>query len=482
MGFIENLRNLRKSASRGQEEMTSAQKEQLEYLTKIQSEFEAISKKAVNFPVGEEAIKFYAENFDEKERVLGSVFVAEKVLPQVSVWVREKVSEMVLNNGVKLEDLTKECDELFEKMHKLHDEIDKANLKKEKNKTFESKISKGQELETEKGKEIINSENLINEICNAKDETGSTLINRAQEILFNDDYPYPYRDGERSEINKVVQKRAPELTKLAIAHLIKGATTQVEDLSHLSGQQLAILEELTNRFNTQTRIESGFPVSYDVEEELKSISNKPTIRFNAREGTTYKEEMKLYILQNKYEMMLNSGKYSKDSKEIKLLEEQIKKLYQAHLFRVPKLEKEHLACLEKKLKKAESETSKREKPRNKEYMDNLKNRIKKSKSRISKRKSLWNSTLKPRILKQGMPERKFINIPGISRQDVELTKLEALTMLEGYHKQKEKIKGLKLPPKNISYVAIKKENTFNGISTPFFNEADKKEPEQELDG
>ena len=28
----------------------------------------------------------------------------------------------------------------------------------------------------------------------------------------------------------------------------------------------------------------------------------------------------------------------------------------------------------------------------------------------------------------------------------------------------------------------KKENTFNGISTPFFNEADKKEPEQELDG
>ena len=40
MGFIENLRNLRKSASRGQEEMTSAQKEQLEYLTKIQSEFE----------------------------------------------------------------------------------------------------------------------------------------------------------------------------------------------------------------------------------------------------------------------------------------------------------------------------------------------------------------------------------------------------------------------------------------------------------
>ena len=141
MGFIENLRNLRKSASRGQEEMTSAQKEQLEYLTKIQSEFEAISKKAVNFPVGEEAIKFYAEICDEKERVLGSVFVAEKVLPQVSVWVREKVSEMVLNNGVKLEDLTKACDELFEKMHKLLDEIDKANLKKEKNKTFESKIS-----------------------------------------------------------------------------------------------------------------------------------------------------------------------------------------------------------------------------------------------------------------------------------------------------------------------------------------------------
>ena len=102
MGFIENLINFRKSASRGQEEMTSAQKEQLEYLTKIQSEFEAISKKAVNFPVGEEAIKFYAENFDEKERVLGSVFVAEKVLPQVSVWVREKVSEMVLNNGLKI--------------------------------------------------------------------------------------------------------------------------------------------------------------------------------------------------------------------------------------------------------------------------------------------------------------------------------------------------------------------------------------------
>lgn len=142
MGFIENLRNLRKSASRGQEEMTSAQKEQLEYLTKIQSEFEAISKKAVNFPVGEEAIKFYAENFDEKERVLGSVFVAEKVLPQVSVWVREKVSEMVLNNGVKLEDLTKACDELFEKMHKLHDEIDKANLKKEKIKPLKVKYQK----------------------------------------------------------------------------------------------------------------------------------------------------------------------------------------------------------------------------------------------------------------------------------------------------------------------------------------------------
>lgn len=82
--------------------------EQLKELQKLKKQYEELSKKSIVDPLLNEVTKFYGDNFDAKERMIGISLVKIKILPKIVPLVKKAINHMVVQEGLNIEDLEKD--------------------------------------------------------------------------------------------------------------------------------------------------------------------------------------------------------------------------------------------------------------------------------------------------------------------------------------------------------------------------------------
>lgn len=400
MNLLDRLKNWTKNTNTQENNMSPLYREQLKGIEKLKSDYEQLSKQAIKDPILEEATRFYGDNFDAKERMIGISFVRIKILPTIVPMVKDAISHVILNENISIE-----------------------SLKEDHN---------------------------ISKIFFYKTADGKTLLKKAQGILFKDEYPYPYRDIH----HHFSEEQMENLTKDLIKRLVYAERKFLLEVSINSGKQLAILENLTQKFDSKTTIKNGFLCTYDIEEELLLDGKEEKIKIQSKKGCIYKEEMLLYILQTKYKIMLESGQYDANRTEIKYIEEEIARLYKKHCLRIGKADKDYLEALKARISEEKAKGYSTIVPTLQEEKDKVT-------KRIEKRKNLWEKTIKPRITNSNsLPKRKFTTVPGIECPKSKRTQLEAKYCFNGYIQEKRLIQTLKLPSKNRLYAYAKNEETF----------------------
>ncbi len=359
----------------------------------MKNEYEECSKVAVQDPLLREATNFYGDNFDKNERAIGVTFIKNKILPIIVPTVKEIINNIVLNEKIDINDVDKE-------------------------------------------------ENIY-KILYHKNSDGKTLLELSKDILFDGQYPFPYRDVEYN----FTENEKKSLTMDLLSRLIKGEIEYITVTNPAAGKQLAILENLTERFNSKTMIRNGFSCSYDIEEDLREpFSKLKQMNVIHEEGNVYKDEMKLFVLQAKYQIMLKSGRFDKTSFTIQSIEDKILELYIKHQLRMPRAERKKLEELETKITNNLS--------LEKRYiLENTEKEKQETLRRIQKRKFIWDKYLKNRTMNStAMPKRRFVTVAGISNPRTKLTQLEAKSRFNAYNDERILISKMQLSPKNNLYV------------------------------
>lgn len=403
--------------------ITQQEEKKQKVLEKLRSQYEEASKIATNDPVKQAAVEFYGRNFDSNERVIGINFINEKILLNIVPLVKETISSEVLKGNIDI--------------NQLHEKI-------------KNMVSEGHNISE------LQNESSISEIFYyniSSDE--KTLEERVQEILFDNKPPFPYKDDKeyneddkssktKHRKNEFNEEQMETLTRDLITRLIIGEVEYINTICPTIGTQLAILEALTDKFDERATLKKGFPISYDIEKQLLNSSDKKkTITCKSTSGKVYKEEMMLYILQKRFEVMQRSGKYDENDIRTIHIKDKITKLYQKHRLRIFDAEEAYMKELLSKIYNESNPDSKYFSFR----LQQLKNEYKKSKQRTEKRWEIWNKQIKHEIYKDSdvIPKKRYITVPGLVNIKDSLTHIEAQAVLKAYQSNKHKINSSNIP-------------------------------------